>query len=318
MRDARDVITAESRAVSDLLGMLDRNFVAAVELGLGCEGRLVVTGVGKSGVVGQKISATLASTGTPSLFLHAAEALHGDLGRIVHNDVVLALSNSGNSEEVVRLVQPIKSLGVKLIAMTSAPGSKLGCHADVCLSIGVIPEACPLGLVPTASTTAMMVLGDALAVAIFNRRGFGRDDYARFHPGGELGRKLMKVSEVMRRGEENPVIDVTKTVRQAVRVMTETRGHPGAVSVVDRRGKLVGFFTDGDLRRLILNSEFCDHHQISAVMHKDPKRVEETTLVAEAARLLAEHHIDQIPVVDRHQRPVGLFDVQDLLSTRAG
>ena len=317
LQDARTVIEAEGRAVAGLLKHLDAHFAAAVQALLDCRGRVVVTGLGKSGLVGQKISATLASTGTPSLFLHAAEALHGDLGRITADDVVLALSNSGNSEEIVCLVKPLKALGVPLIAMTGGVDSVLAHHADVLLHIGDITEACPMGLVPTASTTAMMVLGDALAIALFNRRGFGREEYARFHPGGELGRKLMKVGEVMRLGPENPLVTVTAPLREAIRVMSETPGRPGSASVIDATGVLVGFFTDGDLRRLILTGSFDEQTSIAAVMHKNPKRVRVDALVAEATRMLREFHIDQLPVVDELDRPVGLIDVQDLLSTRA-
>lgn len=316
LRDALAVIEAEGHAVAELRNYLDARFVSAVQLMLTCRGRVVVTGLGKSGLVGQKISATLASTGTPSLFLHAAEALHGDLGRITADDVVLALSNSGNSDEIARLVKPMKALGVPLVAMTSGTGSVLARHADILLYIGDIAEACPMGLVPTASTTAMMVLGDALAIALFNRRGFGREEYARFHPGGELGRKLLKVGEVMRRDNENPVVAATAPLREAIRLMSETPGRPGSVSVIDSHGLLAGFFTDGDLRRLILVGNFNQDAAMATVMHANPKRVRIDALVEEATRLLREHHIDQLPVVDEHDAPVGLIDVQDLLSTR--
>jgi len=316
LADARDVIAGEGRAVLGLAAHLGDSFCQAAHLVLGCRGRVVVTGMGKSGIVAQKISATLASTGTPSLFLHAAEAVHGDLGRITPEDVVIALSNSGNSEEVVRLVRPIKSLGASLIAMTREPDSPLARHANVVLHIGEVEEACPMGLVPTASTTAMMVLGDALAVSVFNRRGFSREDYARFHPGGQLGRQLMKVREVMRTGNENPVVGRSVSVRAALTVMSDTPGRPGAVSILDDAGNLAGFFTDGDLRRLMLHGDFDAEASIETVMHRNPKRVHLEQLVAEAARVLREHHIDQVPVVDDTGAPVGLVDVQDLLSTR--
>lgn len=313
---ARSVIEAEGRAVLSLLENLDEDFSASVALILSAPGRVVVTGMGKSGLVGQKISATLASTGTPSLFLHAAEAVHGDLGRITAHDVVLALSNSGQSEETVRLIRPIKSIGAKLIALTGDGDSMLASHADAVLSIGPVAEACPMGLVPTASTTAMMVVGDALAMALFQQRGLGREAYARFHPGGQLGRKLMQVHEVMRTGEENPRVTECTPLRQALVVMTETSGRPGAVSIVDATGRLVGFFTDGDLRRL-LESKTADLEQpIHAVMHPDPKRIVADQLVAEAARVMREHRIDQVPVVDAAGQVVGLLDVQDLLVTR--
>jgi arabinose-5-phosphate isomerase len=314
--DARMVIEVEGRAVLGLAERLNGDFTRAVERILACSGRVVVTGLGKSGIVGQKISATLASTGTPSLFLHAAEALHGDLGRITRDDVVLAMSNSGESEEVVRLIKPIKSLGATLVGMTAVESSTLARHADIALTIGQVAEAGNLGLVPTASTTAMMVLGDALAVCLFHCRGFGREEYARFHPGGELGRKLMTVREVMRGGSENPVIGAAASVRDALQIMSETPGRPGAVSVVGAGGKLAGFFTDGDVRRLLVRGEFDATASIGSVMHKEPKRITADALVAEAVRILRENKIDQVPVVDGRGAPVGLFDVQDLLSTR--
>jgi arabinose-5-phosphate isomerase len=302
--------------VLGLIDRLDGGFSAAVDCVRACHGRVVVTGMGKSGLVGQKISATLASTGTPSLFMHAAEAVHGDLGRLTQHDVVVALSYSGESDEIVRLVRPVKALGATLIALTGGSGSTLARHADVVISIGHVAEACPMGLVPTASTTAMMVIGDALAICLFNLRGLDREDYARFHPGGQLGRKLMRVSEVMRQGDENPVARASEPLRDVLRVMTQTKGRPGAASIVDGRGRLVGVFTDGDLRRLLERPGFSVSVPIREVMHAGPKTVSQDQLVVEAARVLREFKIDQVPVVDDKQRPVGLLDVQDLLSTR--
>lgn len=316
LADAREVIEAEARAVSGLLAEIDGGFTAATRCILDCSGRVVVTGMGKSGLVGQKISATLASTGTPSLFLHAAEAGHGDIGRITTEDIVLALSNSGESEEVMRLVRPVKDLGATLIALVGDAESNLARHADIIVTIGDVAEACPMGLVPTASTTAMMVVGDALAMCLFNIRGFGREEYARFHPGGSLGRKLMKVREVMRSGDENPVVAADMPVREVLAVMTQTKGRPGAASVVGADGMMVGFFTDGDLRRLLGQDDFAIDTPVEAVMHHDPKRVHPDQLVVEAARIMRENQIDQVPVVDDDGAPVGLLDVQDLLSTR--
>jgi arabinose-5-phosphate isomerase len=313
---ARAVIEAEGKAVLALLDRLDGGFTDAVDRILRCRGRVVVTGMGKSGIVGEKISATLASTGTPSLYLHAAEAVHGDLGRITHDDVVLALSYSGESEEIVRLVRPVKSFGATLIVLTGDADSRAAKHADVVIAIGHVTEACAMGMVPTASTTAMMVVGDALAMCLFEARGLDREDYARFHPGGQLGRQLMRVGEVMRRGDENPVAKASAPLREIVRVMTKTRGRPGATSIVDGRGRLVGFFTDGDLRRLLENPGFTMSATAREVMHPNPKAVRPEQLVVEAARILREHKIDQLPVVDRRGRPVGFLDVQDILSTR--
>ncbi len=316
LQEARAVIEAEGRAVLALLDRLDGGFAAALECMQRCTGRVVVTGMGKSGLVGQKISATLASTGTPSSYIHAAEAAHGDFGRLKDDDVVLALSNSGESEEIVRLIRPVKALGATLIALTGNAESSLARHAGVVINIGHVTEACPMGLVPTASTTAMMVVGDALAMCLFKLRGLDREDYARFHPGGQLGRKLMRVAEVMRQGDENPVSRDDARIGDVLAVMTETKGRPGAASIVDRHGKLIGFFTDGDLRRLLERPDFSVDKQISQVMHRGAKTVRPDQLVVEAARVLRENKIDQVPVVDDRGRPIGLLDVQDLLSTR--
>lgn len=316
LRNARAIITAEAHALTGLVDQLNLQFVKAVALLLQCKGRVVVAGMGKSGLVGQKISATLASTGTPSLFLHAAEAVHGDLGRISNDDVVLALSNSGESEEIVRLLKPVKDFGVPLIAMTGNRHSPLARYGTVVLDIGNISEACPMGLVPTASTTAMMVLGDALAMALFDCRGLNREDYARFHPGGALGRKFLKVREVMRQGKENPLVYHNAKLKEVIAVMTQTPGKPGSAIVVDRHHKLLGIFTDGDLRRLVEHQTLDGTVPIQKVMHTSPRCVQESQLLTEAAQLLRQHKIDQVPVVNRFGKVVGLLDVQDVLSTK--
>lgn len=316
LAEARGLLELESDAVRALIPRLDANFVAALRLMLDCEGMVVVTGMGKSGLVGQKISATLASTGTPSLFLHAAEAAHGDLGRLSARDVVLALSNSGESQETVRLVRPVRALGAKLVAMVGDASSSLARHADVTLSIGELTEAGSLGLVPTVSTTAMMALGDALALCLFECRGFGPEEYARYHPGGSLGRKLMKVYEVMRRGDQNPTVEEHQTLREVLHVITCTPGRPGATTVLDRDGRVTGFFTDGDLRRLLEDDHFSIDTKVVDVMHLGPKAVRPEQLVVEAAALMREHKIDQVPVIDADGRSVGFLDVQDLLSAR--
>ena len=247
----RSIIEAEGKAVLEVANRVDHVFADVVDRIIRCRGRVVVTGMGKSGIVGQKISATLASTGTPSLYLHAAEAVHGDLGRITADDIVLALSNSGESAEIMKLVRPVKSFGAFLISLTGERESSLSRCADLALAIGNIAEACPMGLVPTASTTAMMVVGDALAMCLFRRRGLGTEEYARFHPGGALGKKLMRVADAMRVEDHNPIVRGHQTLREVIGVMTRTPGRPGAASVVDEDGVLVGFFTDGDLRRMI-------------------------------------------------------------------
>ncbi|OGQ79910.1 MAG: hypothetical protein A2289_12790 [Deltaproteobacteria bacterium RIFOXYA12_FULL_58_15] len=313
---AKQVVTVEGDAVLALVNRLDQGFLKAVDMILACDGQTIVTGMGKSGLVGQKISATLASTGTPSLFLHAAEAVHGDMGRIKRGDVVLALSFSGESDEILRLIQPVRAFGASLIALTGKRECTLAKQADAVIAIGPVSEACPMGLVPTASTTAMMVVGDALAMCLFEERDLDQEDYAQFHPGGQLGRKLMRVQEVMRRDESNPVVQDTATLREVIRVMTETKGRPGATSIVDGRGRLVGFFTDGDLRRLLEAPTFTLDVLARNVMHRDPKAVRTEQLAVEVACILQDRKIDQVPVVDDKHRPVGFIDIQDILSLR--
>ena len=273
---------------------------------------MVVTGIGKSGIIGQKISATLASTGTPSYWIHSSEAKHGDLGRIVADDIVLALSNSGETEVVI-LLPFVKQIGAKVIAITGNKQSSLALHSDVVLDIGKIEEPCHLGLAPSASSTAMLALGDALALTIFKKRNLKKEDYAFYHPGGELGRKLLTVEMVMRKNEENPVAGEDTPILDVLNIMTETAGKPGAVSIVDKQNKLVGFFTDGDLRRHLKNGISFLHGSVKEVMTRSPKVVNAHSLVAEAYKILKTHKIDQIPVVDDNNTPVGIIDVQDLL-----
>ncbi|HWV38787.1 MAG TPA: KpsF/GutQ family sugar-phosphate isomerase [Vulgatibacter sp.] len=312
----RRVIEAELAAIQSLRPRLDGSFARAVEMILACEGRLVVTGLGKPGFVAQKISATFASTGTPSLYLHPAEALHGDLGRVTAGDVVLALSNSGRTEEIVRMMGPVARIGARTIVMTGDLGSPLAEKADVVLDIGRVEEACPLGLAPTASSTVLLVLGDALAMTVMEHRHFGSEEYALVHPSGALGRKVMRVSEAMRRGDSNPVVREDEPLAKAVAVMTQTPGKPGATNVIDKRGKLVGIFTDGDLRRLFEKGISALEGTIGEVMCREPRTVHPEMLVIEAAQVLSNARIDQVPVVDDRMRPVGLLDVQDLLAAK--
>ena len=289
-------------------------FERAVAAMLACPGQVVVTGMGKAGVVGQKVSATLASTGTPSFFLHPSEALHGDLGRLRPGDVVLALSNSGETEEVNRVMAACRKLGNPLIGMTGRPDSTLGRHADHVLDIGRVEEACPLKLAPTASTTVMLALGDALAMAVLEERDFGPRDYAQFHPAGSLGRRLMRVDEVMRKGDAVPLVRAGTSVADALIQTSRTRGRPGASIVVDEEGALAGIFTDGDLRRLLEGGDFSRLElPIDHVMAAEPKVLRPTDLAVDAHRLLRENRIDNAPVIDDERRPVGLLDVQDLI-----
>ena len=309
---AKDVLLLESEAIKNLIDRLDHNFQKAIDLIFTCKGRVVVTGIGKAGIICQKISATLASTGTPSYWIHSSEARHGDLGRVVAEDVVLALSNSGETE-VVTLLPFVKQMGAKVIAITGNSKSSLAQHSDVVLDIGKIEEPCPLGLAPSASSTAMLALGDALALTIFKKRNLSKEDYAFYHPGGELGRKLLTVEMVMRKNEANPVASEDTPLLDVITIMTETAGKPGAVSIVDKHNKLVGFFTDGDLRRHLESGISFLHGSVKEVMTRSPKVINSRCLVAEAYKILKEYKIDQIPVVDDSNTPIGIIDVQDLL-----
>jgi arabinose-5-phosphate isomerase len=310
----RTVLAAEAAAIQAV--RLDESFAEAVRWILDCKGRVVVTGMGKPGFVAQKISATLASTGTPSLYVHPAEAAHGDLGRILKDDVVIALSNSGETEELLRLLPSLKKIGARIVAVTKDKVSPLARGADLVLAIGNVEEACPMGLAPTASTAVLLAVGDALAMTVLAIRPFDREEYALFHPGGKLGRGLMKVREIMRSIEANPVVREDEPLSAAVAVMTETPGRPGAASVVDAAGKLVGIFTDGDLRRLVENGQTDFARPVSSAMGRNPRTVRPDALLVDAARVLRQARIDQVPVVDEDGRPVGLLDVQDLLAAK--
>jgi arabinose-5-phosphate isomerase len=310
------VLAAEARAVLGVRKRLNQSFCSVVQLVLDCPGQVVVTGIGKPGFIAQKLSATLASTGTPSLYLHPAEAAHGDLGRIARGDVVLALSNSGATEEIVRLLPALRRLGAKLVAITGNVESALARGADLVLDIGFIDEACPMGLVPTASSAALHALGDALAMTLLNYRQFTSADYALFHPGGRLGRSVMRVGELMRSGEANPVVRDSAALAEVVVVMTNTPGRPGAASVVDKSGKLIGIFTDGDLRRLVERGSPDFDQKVRAVMGKHPRWAGPDELALAAAEKMREAKVDQLPVVDSGGKPIGLLDVQDLLAAR--
>ncbi len=314
---AAEVIRLEARTIARLEESLGESFLDAVDRVLACRGMVIVTGMGKAGLVGTKVSATLASTGTPSISLHPTEAMHGDMGRIRPDDVVLALSNSGETAEVLALVPHLRRIGASVIAMTGAKDSPLAGQVDCVLDIGRVDEACPLGLAPTASTSAMLALGDALSMVVLRERGFSREDYARYHPSGSLGRRLMSVREVMREGEELPLVAPGTLVGEVLHTMTATKGRPGAALIVDGQGILLGIFTDGDLRRLLeADSRARLDHPVDEYMGRNPKSVSPDALVDEAERLLREHQVDQIPVVDDDGRAVGLVDIQDLLHTR--
>lgn len=316
-----EVLAQEAAAIARLAERLrtgadtaSEAFGAAVAMVLACRGQVVVTGMGKAGLIGQKISATLASTGTPSFFLHPAEALHGDLGRLRQDDLVLAMSNSGETAEVNMVMAAARKLGVPLVGLTGRADSTLGRYSDCLLDIGRVEEACPMRLAPTASTTVMLALGDALAMAVLEEREFGPRDYAQFHPGGSLGRSLLRVDEVMRKGESLPLVEAGTTVADALIQTSRTPGRPGASLVVDGEGRLAGIFTDGDLRRLLERGDFGHlDRPIDEFMASEPKVLAPDDLAVDAHRLLRENRIDNAPVIDADRRPVGLLDVQDLI-----
>lgn len=315
---AAEVIRLEASTIAGLIERLDGRFDEAVERILACRGQVIVTGMGKAGLVGAKISATLASTGTPSLALHPTEAMHGDLGRIRPDDVLLVLTNSGETDELKQLLPHVRRIGAAILSMTSAPESSVARLSDCVLDLGPVDEACPLGLAPTASTSAMMAMGDALAMVVSAERGFSREDYARYHPSGSLGRKLMKVGEIMRTGAELPLVPLGTRVIEVVMTMSRTKGRPGAALIVERDQKLAGIFTDGDLRRALEKGSPQMELAVDGFMGRNPKSIHPEAFVDDAERLMREHKIDQIAVVDGDGRAVGLLDVQDLLDTRVG
>jgi arabinose-5-phosphate isomerase len=311
---ARRTIELEATAVHQLAERIGADFVTACELLLACRGRAIVTGMGKSGHIGSKIAATLASTGTPAFFVHPGEASHGDLGMITREDLVIALSNSGETTEITTLIPLLKRLGIPLIAMTGAPHSLLARAADVHLDVGVPQEACPLGLAPTTSTTVTLVMGDALAVALLEKRGFSAEDFAFSHPGGKLGRRLLlKVGDVMHSGPEVPRVTQDRPLRQALLEMTE-KGF-GLTTVVDARGELLGVFTDGDLRRALDQQVDINVARVGEVMTRGCKTVPTEMLAAEALAVMENHRITALIVTDNH-RPAGVVHMHDLL--RAG
>ncbi len=309
---ARQVLAIEADAIRRLIPRIGRSFERSVALVLACKGRVVVTGMGKAGLIGQKVSATLASTGTPSHWVHPAEAIHGDLGRVTREDVLLAFSYSGETEEVTRLLPVIKRIGARLISVTGVLTSTLAKHSDVTLDVQVRKEACTLNLAPTSSTTAMLAMGDALAVVVAERKGFKPSDFALLHPGGALGRRLLlRVADLMRTGATHPVVRESANVKDVL--LRITRARAGSASVVDGRGRLAGIFTDGDLRRHLKSGEDLLQRRVGELMTRKPKTVAAERLAAEGLQLLREYHIDELVVVDGRGRPVGLLDVQDLL-----
>jgi arabinose-5-phosphate isomerase len=315
---ARKVISAEAAGIVSVAHVVDDSFAKAAGFIYDCSGSVIVSGIGKAGIIGLKISATLASTGTPSHFLHPAEAVHGDLGRLRKNDIVLVLSYGGETDEVIRLINLVKQLDIKLIAITGEGDSTLTRCSDVALCMGKIEEACPLGLAPSVSTACMLAIGDALAFTVMKARDFSVEDFVRFHPGGSLGTKMMTVEQSMmfRPGEKLPIAAADDTIGQMLKKTGDVKRH-GAVMIVNKGKELVGILTDADLRRLIARKGASTLDLKTAeVMTKDCKKIRSDALAAEATAIFHKYRIDELPVVDAENRPVGLIDIQDILTIK--
>ncbi len=318
LKQAREVLLLEAECVKRQAEIIGDDFIKAVELIIRCQGRVVVTGMGKSGLVGRKVSATLSSTGTPSFFLHPGEGVHGDLGMVTPADIVIAISQSGEVDEVLAILPTLKIIGVPIIAITGSKNSSLAENSDLVLVVEVEKEACTLGLAPTSSTTAALALGDALAVVLLNARNFRPEDFALFHPGGALGRRLLlTVEKLMHTGEENPVIAQENLIRDALIVMT-SHGNHGAAVVVNEKGVLTGIVTDGDLRRILNKYQEPLILPIEEVMTRNPRTIGKERLAAEAMRVMEEKHITVLPVVDSKGRPIGIVHLHDIIQGLTG
>jgi len=311
---ARKVLKTEADAILGLMDRLDGDFERAVQLLFECRGRAIVTGMGKSGIICRKIAATLSSTGTSAYFLHPAEAIHGDLGTIREEDVVLALSHSGETEELVRLLESIRRIGARLITMTGDPSSTLAKAADVTLNCGIAEEACPLNLVPTASTTAALALGDALAMTLLVRKGFREEDFASLHPGGKLGRRLMRVEHVMHSGTAAPIVRMSTPMHDVFHEMSDKR--LGMTCVIDEHGRLAGIFTDGDLRRLMIASADVLSLTAGDVMKRNPRTIRREMLAVEALRIMETHKITSVVVASEAGDVEGVVHLHDLWPTQ--
>jgi len=311
-KQAKDVLDIESEAILNLKESINGQFVEIVKEILNCPGRVIMTGMGKSGLIAKKLAATLASTGTPSFFLHPAEAIHGDLGMVTKDDIVIALSNSGETNEVLNIVPVIKRIGAKIIAMTGGLDSTLAKNSDYLLNTGVKEEACPLDLAPTASTTATLALGDALAIALLEARDFKPEDFALYHPGGSLGKKLLlKVDDVLHVREQNPVVNLEDNLKETLFTMTSTG--MGAANIVGDDGKLAGIITDGDIRRHLEESPDLLNKNAGEIMTVNPKTILKDKLAAEALKIMQDYEIEDLPVVNENKEPLGLINFQDLL-----
>lgn len=311
IKKAKEVLKTEAQSILDLSKNINGDFLKAIDLIVKCKGRVIVTGMGKTGIISHKIAATLSSTGTPSIYMHSAEAVHGDLGQVTKNDVVIITSNSGETEETKRLIPLVKKIGSKIIAITGNLKSTLAKHSDVTLDVSVKKEACPLGLAPMASTTATLAMGDALAACLIIKKNFRQEDFAFYHPAGSLGKKLLlKVEDLMRSSSHFAKVPAKMDVKHVL--LTITKARCGSACVVDKKGKLLGIFTDGDLRRHVEDDPHVLRRKVKDVMTKNPTVISSRKLAAEALQILKDKRIDEIPVVD-NGKVVGLLDVQDLL-----
>jgi arabinose-5-phosphate isomerase len=309
---AYDILEIEAKAISDMALRLDESFEKALDLLKNTKGRIVCTGMGKPGMIARKMAATLASTGSPSYYVHPAEAIHGDLGMIMEEDIVLAISNSGETEEIVRLLSLLKMIGCPLIGMTGDLKSTLAQNSDVVLDVSIEKEACSLGLAPSASSTAALAMGDALAIVLYESKGFRAEDYAKLHPGGDLGRKLLlRAQDVMRGLDCTPVVNESELVKKAMQEITSYKA--GAVLLVDKDRQLKGIFTDGDLRRKILGAKHILEMTLKEVMTPDPFFVYAKASAVDVLCLMKKNKVDEVPVVEQDKKVLGLIDIQDLL-----
>jgi arabinose-5-phosphate isomerase len=313
---AKRVLRIEADAIIALIGRIDDRFEQAVDIVLGCKGRVVVTGMGKSGLIGKKIAATLTSTGTPAQFLHPAEGIHGDLGMVTRGDMIIAISNSGETEEIAKMLPSFKRLGIKVIALTGNMESTLAKNSDVVIDVSVREEACPLGLAPTASTTATLAMGDALAVALLDKRGFKKEDFACFHPGGTLGKRLLlRVTDLMHTGDAIPVVSEETMIKDAIYEISSKK--MGVTSVLNAAGKLVGVISDGDLRRWMEKTEKTGGNLLTKkakeIMTKNPKVISKEALAAEAVALMEKNSITCLMITNNEKKPEGVLHLHDLL-----
>jgi len=312
VKEAKKVFTIEYKAVKALIDRVDKNFVSAIELLYACKGRVIITGIGKSGFIGKKIAATLSSTGTPAFFLHAAEGVHGDLGVLTPDDIVIAISNSGNTEEILKLIPFFKRFGIKIIALTGGKRSLLVKNSDIFIDTGVDREACPMNLAPTASTTVVLAMGDAIAVVLLKKRHFQKEDFALFHPGGRLGKSLLlKAGDLMHSGRQYPEVENTVLLKEAIYKMT-SKGL-GMTVVVNEKGNFVGIVTDGDLRRIFEKYDNALMLPVRSVMTKNPKVISEDILAVEALRIMEDCSITSLVVVKKRNKAHGVIHIHDIL-----